>query len=74
MTNWHDTTPTDGDRAAAVELIERAGTDWAARAAVVADGLGWRMDCLKDAALETDARLISRGRAIWEAYGKETPT
>jgi hypothetical protein len=74
VTTWHDTTPTDDDHAFAADILARAGTDPRDRAVVVADLLGWRIDCLKDAALETDARLISRGRAIWEAYGKETPT
>jgi hypothetical protein len=72
MTRRHDTTPSDGDREAARELLRRCEDPWTRDRAVISF-LGWRLESVAQAGTAEDARTIAQGRAIYDAYRNEDP-
>ena len=68
MSLRYDTTPDDDDRAFAREVLGRAGANHVARAYAVAELLGWRMDVLRHVDDPYEARIVARGRALFDLY------
>ena len=68
MSLRYDTTPDDDDRAFAREVLGRAGADHAARAYAVVELLGWRIEVLRHVDDPDDARIVARGRALYDLY------
>jgi hypothetical protein len=69
----YDTTPTDDDRAFARDQLQRCGQHSAVRDAYVLGAVGTYLRCVTEVDDPADARLVRRGRALFDAYLEENP-
>ena len=66
----YDTTPTDDDRAFARERLQGCGSEEARDAVVIATA-GAYLRLLTEVDDPGDARMVARGRALYDAYLEE---
>jgi hypothetical protein len=68
----YDTTPTDDDRAYARDQLQRCGGYADVRQAYVLGAVGIYLRMVTEVDDPADARLVARGRALFDAYLEET--